>query len=281
METMIYNDIPFPGEAAGTVVLAAQGVSFYYGSNRPAVEAVTASFKAGELTMIVGPNGSGKSTLLQLLLGHLVPAAGKITAGSTDITHLRPLARAALISYVPQNPEVSFAYRVHELVAMGAWARQRYLSSSSTTSTRASIDAHVITQVMWDLDIHALADRTYDELSTGERQRVALARAMVQDTPVILLDEPSAALDIWHQLELMERVKYLARHKHKTVLWVTHDLNSAFANADEVLILNEAKVVAHGKPRDVLVPSILEPVYRVKVEVCNNTLLFSLRPRQG
>ncbi len=257
----------------GAVVLAAHHVSFHYGSGQSAVDNVSAAFYAGEVTMIAGPNGSGKSTLLQLLLGHLSPSVGKVTAGGADLREIDPLGRATLISYVPQTPQVSFAYTVREVVAMGLWARRT--SRRNGTRAGAKSDEEKMGQAMWDLDVHALADRTYDELSTGERQRVALARALVQDAPIMLLDEPAAALDIWHQLELLHRVGLLACQNGKAVIWVTHDLNSARANAHRVLIMHEGKLAAHGQPRTVLVPEILEPIYRVRVQVQNDALMFS------
>ncbi len=269
--------------------LQAQGVSFHYGADRPAVNNVSARFSAGELTMIVGPNGSGKSTLLQLLLGHLVPAAGHVAINGRHVTQLHALERAALISYVPQSPHVSFAYSVHQIVAMGRWASRQCRASamaicanvggSSQSSTAGvspdQLDNDLIRRTMWDLDIHALADRTYDELSTGERQRVALARAIVQDAPIMLLDEPTAALDIWHQLELLDHLKLLTRQKQKTVIWVTHDLNHARTNADRVLVMHAGQAAAQGKPPAVLTPEILEPIYRVRVEIKNDMLWFS------
>jgi iron complex transport system ATP-binding protein len=263
-------DPPSDGPA-GTPVLLADHVSFHYGSGQSAVDNITVPFYAGEMTMIAGPNGSGKSTLLQLLLGHLSPGVGNVTVEGADLRAMHPLDRAALISYVPQTPQVSFAYNVREVVAMGLWARQQRLATQGVGKS----DEDRMSQAMWDMDIHALADRTYDQLSTGERQRVALARAMVQDAPIMLLDEPSAALDIWHQLELHHHLTVLAHRDKKAVIWVTHDLNSARAHADRVLVMHEGKLAAYGQPRTVLVPEVLESVYRVRVTVRDDVLVFA------
>lgn len=291
----IINPDSLSAAAPGAPGLESHGVSFHYGANGPAVNNVSARFSAGELTMIVGPNGSGKSTLLQLLLGHLVPAAGQVVIRGRYVTQLHALERAALISYVPQSPQVSFAYSVHQIVAMGRWASQKRHASAMAISGNAGatarspaarvssdqLDDGLVRQAMWDLDIHALEDRTYDELSTGERQRVALARAIVQDAPIMLLDEPTAALDIWHQLELLDHLKILTRQKQKTVIWVTHDLNNALANADQVLVMHAGQAAAQGKPPAVLTAEILEPIYRVRVEVHNDMLLFSRSPSRA
>ena len=276
MNMFMHRKYPhFPsGASPADAVLAAADVRFQYGSSRPAVDGVAVPFYAGEVAMIVGPNGSGKSTLLQLLSGHLTPSAGTVTAQGQNITRLHPLRRAALISYVPQAPQVSFAYRVQDIVAMGSWARQRrWPGEEKASADKPGVDR--VVQAMWDLDIHALALRTYDELSAGERQRVAIARALVQDSPIMLLDEPTAALDIWHQLELLHHVKSLARTRLKAVIWVTHDLNHALADADRVLIMHAGKLAAYGQADQVLTPEILEPIYRVRVAVRDGNLVFS------
>ena len=268
-----YSDSPSGASPVGAV-LAAVDVRFQYASSQPAIDGVTVPFSAGEVTMIVGPNGSGKSTLLQLLSGHLTPSAGTVTVQGQNITRLYPLQRAALISYVPQAPQVSFAYRVQDIVAMGSWAQQRrWPGEEKASKDKPGVDR--VVQAMWDLDIHALAQRTYDELSAGERQRVAIARALVQDSPIMLLDEPTAALDIWHQLELLHHLKSLARARLKAVIWVTHDLNHALANADRVVIMHAGKLAAHGQADQVLTPKILEPIYRVHVTVQDGNLVFS------
>ena len=263
-----------PQASPAGAVLTATDLHFHYASSQPAVEGVSVPFYAGEVTMIVGPNGSGKSTLLQLLCGHLTPSGGTVTVRGENITRLHPLKRACLISYVPQAPQVSFAYRVRDIVAMGSWAQQRRQPGEEKVSEdKPGVDR--VVQAMWDTDIHALALRTYDELSAGERQRVAIARALVQDAPIMLLDEPTAALDIWHQLELLHHLKSLAQVRHKAVIWVTHDLNHARAHADRVLIMDAGKLAAHGKADQVLTPEILEPIYRVHVTVRDGNLVFS------
>ncbi len=279
----------------GAAALEACQLSFCYGTNPAAVDTISVGFNIGEVTMIVGPNGSGKSTLLQLLLGHLSPTSGKVAVRGRHLRDIHPLDRAMLMSYVPQTPQVSFAYTVRELVAMGRWARQQRTApvrenaadgsggaavSIGTVSASPGSDktdnAQMI-QAMWDMDVHALVDRTFDELSAGERQRVALARAIAQDAPIMLLDEPTSALDIRHQLELICYITNLARCHGKTVIWVTHDLNSARAHADKILILHQGKVAAHGVPNMVLTPEILEPIYGVRVEVRDEMLRFSPR----
>jgi len=263
-----------PEASPADAVLTATDVRFQYASSQPAVDGVTVPLYAGEVAMIVGPNGSGKSTLLQLLSGHLTPSAGTVTAQGQNIRHLHPLKRAGLMSYVPQAPQVSFAYRVRDIVAMGSWAQlRRRPGEEKVSEDNPGVDR--IIQAMWDLDIHALAQRTYDELSAGERQRVAIARALVQDAPIMLLDEPTAALDIWHQLELLHHLKSLAQIRRKAVIWVTHDLNHARAHADRVLIMDAGKLAAHGKADQVLTPEILEPIYRVHVAARDGNLVFS------
>ena len=258
----------------GGVVLRSEHVSFHYAPGQAAVDNVSTAFYSGELVMIVGPNGSGKSTFLRLLMGHITPHAGTISVHGRNLIHLHPLDRAALLSYVPQTPHVSVAYSVQEIVATGIWAHQRRAAGGTLPADDKSAMNRVV-QAMWDMDVHAMAERTYDELSAGERQRVAIARALAQDAPIVLLDEPTAALDIRHQLELLDQLKALAHNRQKTVIWVTHDLNQARTHADRVVMMHEGKLAAQGKPDQVLTPEILQPIYHVQVILRDTQLVFS------
>ncbi len=135
-------------------------------------------------------------------------------------------------------------------------------------------DRAAATQAMWDMDVHHLARRAFGELSGGEQQRVTIARALAMDAPILLLDEVTASLDLWHQLEFLERIADVAHQRGRCVIWITHDLNQAHEYADQVVLLNYGRVVAQGPVKSVLVPEILEAVYRVKVDLMGKSLRF-------
>jgi ABC-type cobalamin/Fe3+-siderophores transport system ATPase subunit len=137
-------------------------------------------------------------------------------------------------------------------------------------------DEQLAREAMWGADVHHLVDRQMETLSGGERQRVAIARAMAQQTPVLLLDEPTSALDLYHQLELVEQLGTLTRGG-RLVMLVTHDLNLALHIATRVLVMDQGRIAADGKPADVLTPAVLEPVYHVRVRNEGEYLRFERR----
>jgi ABC-type cobalamin/Fe3+-siderophores transport system ATPase subunit len=258
--------VPSPISSPETHALKAVGVSFSYGSAL-VLDAINCELSPGRVTAIVGPNGSGKSTLLSVLLGYLAPQQGEVLLDGVSLEGFSPRRRAAAVSYVSQQPAVSFAFTVGQIVRMGTWPlrQQEHAAGSS----------ELIHQVLQLADLEALWNRPFNELSAGEQQRVAIARALVQQSPVMLLDEPSSMLDLRHQLEMLEHFRNLAHQKQKTIGWVTHDLNHARQFADHVIVLNQGRLIASGPSPEVLTPAILEPVYGVKVRVQSNVLLFS------
>ena len=244
----------------------------------PILENISFSATAGELIAIVGPNGSGKSTLLRLLINELTPTAGTITINNHP--SLTPLTRAQHLALVPQQISApAFGYTVQEMVLMA-----RHASSAGAASSLFNIgfespaDLTLATTAMWNADIHHLAHRPFDTLSGGERQRVAIARAFTQHTPILLLDEPTAALDLHHQLELLEHLRQATHSENRLVLWVTHDLQLAATHATRVLVLDRGHLIADAPPSEALTPAILEPIYNVTVtRTPTGTLTFTRR----
>jgi iron complex transport system ATP-binding protein len=254
--------------------IVARDLSFSY-SGRLAVDRVSFTAKAGEFIAIVGPNGCGKSTLLRLLIGELRPAAGQWNLDDIPAASLSRLACARHMSLVPQLAAAPFGYTVREMVLMARHAAHVH-NSLMPLGFETPADLQLALECMWNADVHHLADRPVNQLSGGERQRVAIARAFTQNTPIMLLDEPTSSLDLFHQLELLHHLRRVTETESRLVLLVTHDLNLAAENAQRILLVDAGKIVADGTPSQVLTPENLEPVYRVKVtRTAAGTLHFS------
>lgn len=249
-------------------------VSFAYGHER-VVDDASLSLKPGEWLFVVGPNGCGKSTLLRMAIGELLPRAGKVLLDNQPTKSLHRGKLAQTLSLVPQQNAMSigFGYTVREMVLMA-----RYAGTGMGMGFETANDLEIANKAMWASDVHHLAERSIMTLSGGERQRVAIARAVAQDTPFILLDEPTSALDLHHQLELMEQLRRMTAEENRGVLMVTHDLNLALRFGTRAALMDRGKIIADGKPDDVLTPKLLEPVYRVQVHRENQQLTFARRP---
>jgi iron complex transport system ATP-binding protein len=237
------------------------GVTFRYPeADVNALEGVSMEAPAGGCTAVLGPNGSGKSTLLRILLGTLTPSAG--TAEFDD----RPLAAwsrpelARAVGVVPQGEEAAFPISVRELVAMGRYPHLGPWRREGPADRRA------VEEAMRRCDVHDLAARPVANLSGGERQRTRVARALAQEPRALALDEPTAALDVSHEMAIWELLRELAR-AGTTVLVVTHNLNLAARYADRLVLLHRGRVAAAGTPAQVLTRDTVERVYGWPVRV--------------
>lgn len=244
-----------------TLVLRARGLSFRYPhGERDAVAAVDLAVAAGEMVALLGPNGSGKSTLLRLLVGALKPDAGDVTlfGRAIDAWPREDVARA--VGVVTQAEEPTFGLSVRELVSMGRyphigpWRRERAVDRAAT---RRALER------CWLL---GLSERSVLEISGGERQRARVARALAQEPHVLLLDEPTASLDIAYEMSLFELLAGL-RADGVTVVIVTHNINVAARYADRLVLLDCGRVAAGGIPRDVLTHDIIEAVYQWPIDI--------------
>jgi len=264
--------------AATVTLLTANSLAFSYSQEKPTIDGVSLNLRAGDLTMIVGPNGCGKSTLLRLLLGELPPSAGSIIINNTPTTNLTRAQIARALSIVPQQSQItySFDYTVREIILMA-----RHVATANSLFNigfETPQDIELANQSMWLTDTHHLAHRPITTLSGGERQRVTIARALTQNTPIMLLDEPTSSLDLHHQLELLHHLQTLTQKESRTALMITHDLNLASTYASKVIVMDQGKLITQGLPAEVLTPEILEPVYRVKITRSpDNTLHFARR----
>ena len=227
---------------------------------RPAVDCVSVEIPSGACTAVLGPNGSGKSTLLRLLLGTLTPQAGAITFRGRSISDWTREAMAREVGVVPQGEEAVFPITVREMVAMGryphlgAWRRE------------GGADRRAIEEAMRRCDVLPFSHRPLSTLSGGERQRVRLARALAQEPATLALDEPTAALDVGHEMAIFELLRDLGR-SGTTVLLVTHNLNLAARYADRLVLLDRGRLAAVGTPAEVLTRETVERVYGWPVRV--------------
>jgi iron complex transport system ATP-binding protein len=222
---------------------------------RTVLHDVDVSVEPGEVLAVVGPNGAGKSTLVAALAGDLAPSAGRVLLQGREVSAYRPGELARERSVLLQHPVLGAGLRVRDVVAMGR----------APWDPRADDDA-VLARAVASADVGHLLDRPVAALSGGEAARVALARVLAQDTPLMLWDEPTAALDLTHQVSVLETARASAA-SGVGLLVVLHDLALAAAYADRVLLLVDGGVVACGGPQEVLTEQVLEPAYRMPVLV--------------
>lgn len=214
---------------------------------------------AGCLTGIIGPNGSGKTTLLRTISG-ILNFEGALRFQDTSIAAWDKKLLARELAVLPQHTNITFDFTVHDYVMMGRTPHKGWLEGENAT------DRSLVKQIVKDLDLEHLVDRTLPSLSGGERQRVVLAQAMVQDTAVLLLDEPTSHLDIYHQFDLLKRIRRFVE-AGKTVLVVFHDLSMAARFTDALLVLKDGRLVAQGKTSDVLNAQLIKDVFRMSATV--------------
>ncbi len=240
-------------------LVEARQLAFAYAA-RPVLRGVSLHVNENEVVGLVGPNGAGKTTLLHILLGLLRPQQGSVTLCGGEVAGLRRRQIAQRAAFVPQDARIDFAFTVREVVAMG---RNPYLGRFRPEGAH---DVEVVERALEQTETAALADRAADSLSGGERQRVLVARALAQETPVILLDEPTANLDLAHQLEVMTLVRRIAG-AGRCALAAIHDLSLASRYCDRIVVLYDGTVAAEGSPDEVLTEANLARYFRVRAVV--------------
>ena len=228
------------------------------GARRPILQDASIDVHAGELHALVGPNGAGKSTLFGVLAGDTTPTSGTVTLDGAAIGGIHPKELARRRAVLLQTNVVTFPFSVEEVVRMGRapWAR----------TPAEDDDDRIVAEAMAEADISPLAHRPVSSLSGGERARVALARVLAQSTDIVLLDEPTAALDLKHQEDVL-RIARARAMAGASVAIVLHDLNVALAYADRVTLLSSGRVAATGAPAEVLTAERIEAVYGQPVDV--------------
>ena len=223
--------------------------------------------KTGEVLGIVGPNGSGKTSLLKILANVLSPRQGTLRLFGNDLATLTQHNMARLVAYVPQDTQQSFPFTVAETVMMGRFAQRRRTVWSGGFGWEDEMDIAVAAQAMATVDIAHLAQRLVPDLSGGERQRTVIARALAQSPMVLLLDEPTAFLDLPHQIDICRVIRQFKEERGLTIVLVSHDLNLVSQYCDRILLLDHGRVVRLGCPEEVIEPEALEAVYRCRVLV--------------
>jgi iron complex transport system ATP-binding protein len=243
-------------------MLEAKQLTIKYGL-RVAVADISLNLGPGKITAVIGPNGAGKSTLLQALNGHVAPAAGEVLLDGRAIQKWSRRSVARRIAVVAQEAELRFPITVLEFVLGGrfTWA------TTGVWGWETERDLQVINEVLQEAELSDLSGRLMNELSGGERQRAVLARALATEATFLLLDEPTANLDLSHQATLLALVRSRCDSRNAAALVVTHDINLAAQFADNVLLMNEGRAVHFGTPAEVLQPDLLEQVFAVRVLV--------------
>lgn len=238
-------------------------VGFQYDGDR-VLNNVSFDVDQGEFFGIIGPNGSGKSTLLKIIDGILKAQEGTLHLNGHRLHEFKRRDVAKIIGFVPQDFSLTFPFTVREIVLMGRMphlGRLRFESES---------DCEIARKAMEVTDTEDFADRSMNELSAGEAQRVLIARALTQEPRIILLDEPTAYLDIRHQIAIFDLIKKLNREQALTVIAVTHDINLSSHYCDRILLLKEGAVRGLGSPEEVITESTIREVYDTPVMVDKN-----------
>jgi ABC-type cobalamin/Fe3+-siderophores transport system ATPase subunit len=239
----------------------ATSVTAAYDDAAPVLTSVSLTVQPGSICALIGPNGSGKSTLLRVLLGSLAPLNGDVTLDGKAVQQWDRSAFARRVGVVTQIEEMPFAITVRELVSMGRYPHLGALRGERT------VDREAIDAAMERCDVAQFSSRPLQTLSGGERQRARIARALAQTPDVLVLDEPTTALDIAHEMRVFELLRSLARDEHRTVIVATHQLNLAGRYADALLLLSQGRMIVHGPPAAVLRADVLEQVYAWPVAV--------------
>ncbi|WP_419175201.1 ABC transporter ATP-binding protein [Desulfosediminicola sp.] len=239
---------------------------YYQYRNHPCLSRLNFQLKKGKMYGLIGPNGSGKTTLINLLNGSRQPTRGKVQLRGTVVHRLPKLDLAKVLSFVPQNVALHFEYSVFEVVMMG---RHPFIDRFGTPSQK---DIDLVMEAIKTLDIYQLRNRMVTRLSGGERQRVLVARALAQNTEVLVLDEPTASLDVRHSIDIMQALRERVDHDSITVVGAIHDLDLAAAYCDELIVMENGQIAASGSVEDILTSELLQTVFRVHADIVHQSL---------
>lgn len=230
----------------------------------PVLAGVSLQFPEGKFIGVIGPNGAGKTTLLKVMSGVKMPQRGEVMLNGTNLNAFSRKEIARIMAVVPQSSFIPPLFSVEDVVFMGRYPRHRRRFSFSQEDGRA------VEEAMRKTNTLRLQERPVNEISGGERQEVIIARALAQEPRVLLLDEPTANLDIKHQLRILSLIRGLIRGEGLTAVMVIHDLNIAARFCDKLVLLHGGRVFAQGGPGDVLTPKNLSAAYEVEAQIGYN-----------
>ncbi len=250
-------------DSPSTQRLVARNLTLGYG-DEVIVTDLSLAIPDDQFTVIIGPNACGKSTLLKALARVLSPRSGEVVLDGKAIHRYPPREVATILGLLPQSSTPPEDIRVAELVARGRFPHQGFLRGWTTDDDR------IVAQALAATRTTELSDHRVDQLSGGQRQRVWVAMVLAQQTPLILLDEPTTFLDIAHQVELLELCRELNREQGRTVVAVLHDLNQACRYADFVIAMRDGQIVAQGAPAQVVTEAVVEEVFGLSCRIIDD-----------
>lgn len=239
----------------------------------PLIQDVSLTLARWELVVMIGPNGAGKTTALRGAMGLATLSAGHVTLGGQNISAISPAQRARHVSYLPQSRPMAWPNRVKDIVALGRFAHGARLGRLGT------VDAQAVMRAMTACDIQPLSERRADTLSGGEAARMHLARVFAAETPLLLADEPVAALDPRHQFRIMDLIRAYVDTGHGALI-VLHDLALAARYADRIIALKDGRIIVDGPRKETVTSALIKQLYDVEanVEGTNIKLIGAIKP---
>lgn len=238
------------------MIIEIENLNFSFGK-KEILKNINLEINSGEKTIIIGPNGCGKTTLLRLMSGYLSPNSGKIILKGRNIKNYSTKERSKIIAMMHQNSNSNFDFKVEEVISMG---RYPFIPWNGKFDDD---DYKIIESAIDLMELYDLKEKYISEISGGEKARVMAARTFVQDTELVLMDEPISAMDVKQQIKLMN----IINEEDRTFIIVLHDLNLASIFADRIVLMNEGKIIADGSPSEVITTENIRAVYGVNAEI--------------
>lgn len=242
------------------VLIEANGLAYSY-SDKPYLESIDIQACAGKVTCIVGPNGAGKTTLVLLLAGIYKPLTGSITFKKKALNSYSRKALARELAFIPSSVQSPFSYSVYEFVEMGRYAHAGAFSPMKCVDRKAIEEALVQTQLV------GFEKQSINTLSSGEKQRAVIARSLAQKPICLLMDEPTAHLDLHYQIEIHKLLRILADDWGLAILFISHDLNLAANYSDKMVLMDGGHIIRSGPPSEIMNEELLSKIYRVPLEL--------------
>lgn len=240
-------------------IIEIKNLDFSYGENK-ILKNINLDIKNNSFTSVLGSNGCGKTTLLKNILKLVTIKHESIFINNQDISKKSREELSQMIAYVPQNERVNYHFNVRDFISLGRYSK----------NTSKYIDDLVIDEMISLTNIDNICYKYIEELSGGEYQRVIIARALCQETPIIILDEPTSSLDPLHQIQIMNLLKNLVKQKNMSIVCTLHSLNSALDYCDESILMKEGEIVCQGRSNEVIKTNTLKEVYSIDTTFVNN-----------